>query len=66
MKSEVEEMAGRIRAVIEMHAFGAEMMRRRLVQEHGEHEGERRWRAWLTADEWQGPGRKSERGLEAR
>ena len=63
MATDAAEMARKILAVIELHEFGVQMMRRRLVQEHGDLEGHKRLRAWLAADRWQGPGCPSNRTL---
>ncbi len=64
MSQSNDEMVRKIQLVGELHEFGVELMRRRLVDAHGEVEGERRLREWKTADRWQGPGRPSTRRLE--
>ena len=59
-------MARKMRTVFELHDFGVEMMRRRLVQAHGPVEGEKLLRDWLAADQWQGPGQPGDRRLAER
>ena len=63
MNAEGEEMLRKIRVAADLNAFGVEMMRRRLVKEHGEEEGLRRLFAWQTSNRWMGPGVQSKRRL---